>query len=64
MASKIKVEVNTHSGREHVIEVETYDYDDLYDQSNDSSLQTIKIGDKIFSRIDIKYIGPIEQDID
>lgn len=64
MADKIKIEVITHSNREHIVEVETYDYDDLYDQTNDTNVQTIKIGDKIFSRIDIKYIGPVEEDAD
>lgn len=64
MAQEINIEVITHSGREHILKAESYDIEDLHEKTNDSSIQTIRIGDKLFSRVDIKYIGPYEENTD
>lgn len=58
----VKIEVATHSGREHVCKVDEYDVFALQEKTNDNSIQTIAIGDRLFSRIDIKYIGPAEDE--
>lgn len=55
------LKVLTHSGREYEVEVETYVAVSLNQQINDDSLITVVIGDRIISRIDIKYVGPAEQ---
>ncbi|WP_226639341.1 hypothetical protein [Priestia flexa] len=54
------IQVLTHSGQEHEITVEGYDPVEVNQQINDTSVYTVLIGDKIFSRIDIKYVGPKE----
>lgn len=56
----MKLKVITHSGQEHEIDVGSYDAAALNQQINDSSIYTILIGNMIFSRIDIKYVGPVE----
>lgn len=56
-----KLEIVTHGAREHVVEVEEYNVSELQDKLNDNEVSTIAIGDRIFSRIDIKYIGPFEE---
>lgn len=56
----MKLKVITHSGQDHEIDVESYDAAALNQQLNDGSVYTILIGNMIFSRIDIKYVGPVE----
>lgn len=52
------LEITTHSGRNDEVEVENFNIQAIHEQTNDQSLNTIVIGDKLYSRIDIKYIGP------
>ncbi|MFS0591706.1 hypothetical protein AB1L05_08900 [Cytobacillus horneckiae] len=57
----MKVKITTHSGNEYLTDVESYDANDLNEKINDQSIITILIGNKIFSRIDIKFVGPVEE---
>lgn len=56
----VKIEVSTHSGDIDVIEVETYNAENITKMRNDSSLESIAIGEHSYSRIDIKNIKPID----
>ncbi|SEQ24048.1 hypothetical protein SAMN05216232_2001 [Virgibacillus subterraneus] len=57
----MKLYVTTHSGESQgEIEVDSYDPVELNNQINDNQLQSIVIGNKIFSRIDIRNIEPLE----
>lgn len=55
----IKLEVSTHSGDVDVIEVEEYDPMEITKLRN-SDVQAILIGNRSYSRIDIKNIKPID----
>ncbi|PEJ48213.1 hypothetical protein CN692_24205 [Bacillus sp. AFS002410] len=56
----MKLKVITHSGMSIEIEVESYDPIVLNEQLNDRDISTVLIGDVIISRIDIKFISPVE----
>lgn len=51
--------VLTHSGEDLVITVDTYDAADYEMKLNDNTLNAVKIGDTLFSRIDLKLIKPL-----
>lgn len=55
--------VVTHSGADEQIEVESYDPIALNEQINNIELSTVIIGNQIFSRIDIKHVKPIEENL-
>lgn len=55
------IEIHTHSGHHLQAEVEQYNAVELNDQINNHELNTIVIGNRIFSRIDIKYVSPVEE---
>lgn len=57
----IKLEVSTHSGSEDVIEVEQYDVHGLVSKLNDPEIQSIALGDNIYSRIDVKNVKPVRE---
>ncbi|PEL13795.1 hypothetical protein [Bacillus sp. AFS017336] len=54
------IRVITHSGITTEIEVETYDPVMMNENLNNHEINTVLIGDVIFSRIDVKLIEPIE----
>ncbi|MFC0271136.1 hypothetical protein ACFFIX_06680 [Metabacillus herbersteinensis] len=56
----MNLQVITHSGQDKLIEVVEYDPVILNDQINNNEINTILIGNEIFSRIDIKYVGPAQ----
>lgn len=56
----IKLEVSTHSGDIDIVEVEEYDANEITEKRNDHSIEAIAIGDRSYSRIDIKNIKPIK----
>ncbi|WP_034670105.1 hypothetical protein [Ectobacillus panaciterrae] len=55
----MKLQVETHSGKQLESEVEGYDTVAMNERLKDNSIYTIAIGDTIFSRIDVKLITPI-----
>jgi len=58
---KITIKVTTHSGDEDILTVDEFDPVEINDQLNDNELQSILIGDHIYSRIDVKNIKPISE---
>jgi hypothetical protein len=58
----VKLRVLTHSGEDAVVEMENYNVAELNEQLNDNEINTVIIGDIIFSRIDIKLIKPLNKD--
>lgn len=58
------LEVVTHSGERVEVEVEEYNAIELNEKINDFTINTIVLGDTIFSRIDLKFISPRKDGID
>lgn len=56
-----KLEILTHEQKVYTVSVENYNPTELNEQLNDSNTNTVLIGDKIFSRIAVKEIIPIEE---
>ena len=57
----IKILVTTHSGDADELTVEEFDPVEINDQLNDNEVQSILIGDHIYSRIDVKNIKPVAE---
>lgn len=57
----IKLEVSTHSGDTAIVEVEDYNVDDITEKRNDSTLESIAIGNHSYSRIDLKNIKVLDE---
>ncbi|HAM79638.1 hypothetical protein [Ornithinibacillus bavariensis] len=60
----IKLNVTTHSGDDDIIEVEAYDAKELEDKRNNNELESIAIGDNVYSRIDLKNIKRIREELE
>lgn len=60
----IKLNVTTHSGADDIVEVESYDVEEMTAQMNNNELHAIAIGDNIYSRIDLKNIKPVEENVE
>ena len=56
----MKLNVVTHSGQDLIIEDPMYDPAALNEQLNNNEINTVLIGNTIFSKIDIKLISPIQ----
>lgn len=56
-----KLEVSTHSGEVDIVTVEVYEPKTLTDSLNNNEIQSISLGDNIYSRIDIKNIKLISE---
>jgi len=56
----MKIKVTTHSGDEDIIEMESYNPQDITKLRNDHEILAIQLGDYSYSRIDIKNIKPIQ----
>jgi hypothetical protein len=56
----MKLQILTHDGKEYNVDIENYDPVVLNSQLNDNQVNTVLIGDKIFSRISVKEVIPIE----
>lgn len=59
----MQLRVLTHSGEDAIVEVETYNAKELAEKLNSHELNVIDIGDVIFSKIDIKLVKPITEEI-
>lgn len=54
----MRLRIERHSTEDaEFVEVVDYSATDINDKINDNSINTLVIGEKIFSRIDIKYVG-------
>lgn len=58
----ITLDISTHGGENHTVEVDEYDAVATNDLTNDETLNTIVLGDVVISRIDIKAIVPRKLD--
>lgn len=56
----IKLKITTHSGAEHITEVEEYKPAEINEQLNKNEINTIMLGEIILSRIDVKSVVPVE----
>lgn len=56
----LKLEISTHSGDVDIVEVESYDAEEIANQINSNEILAIPIGKNVYSRIDIKNIRPLE----
>lgn len=59
----IPLKILTHSGGEYEAAVELFDPVLLNDQLNNNEINTVVIGDLIFSRIDVKTVAPIKEEV-
>ena len=57
----MRLKILTHSGIEDIVEVEEYDAIKLNTDLNNKEIQTVLIGNNIYSKIDIKYVAEIEE---
>lgn len=56
----MQLEVSTHDNEVIIVTVEEYDPIALNESLNDTSLNTVVIGDLIISRINLKKVNPFE----
>lgn len=54
------IQVITHSGIKTDIEVKDYKASEINKTLNSNEVNTVCIGNHIFSKIDIKYVGPLK----
>ena len=57
----IKLRITTHSGADDIVEVESYDAEEMESKRNDDQIQGIRIGDNVYSRIDLKGVKVIKE---
>lgn len=60
----MKIRVTTHSGADDIVRVEDYDAADMESKWNDDQLQGIRIGDNVYSRIDLKGVKLVDEEED
>lgn len=59
----MKLKITTHSRNEYEATVEEYDPVKINTDLNAAELNTVVLGDVIVSRIDVKSVVPVEEDI-
>ncbi|WP_339216704.1 hypothetical protein [Ornithinibacillus sp. FSL M8-0202] len=59
----IKLHVTTHSGDDDIIEVDVYDAKGLEEKRNNNEIESITIGNISYSRIDLKTVKPIKEEL-
>lgn len=57
----IKLKVLTHNSGEYETQAESFDPVALNEQLNSNEINTVVIGDLIFSRIDIKVVTKVQE---
>jgi hypothetical protein len=56
-----KLRIVTHNSGEYETEVDSFDPVSVNEQLNSMDINTVVIGDLIFSKIDVKVISPIKE---
>ncbi|TYS14265.1 hypothetical protein FZC78_19100 [Rossellomorea vietnamensis] len=56
-----EIKILTHDGAEYTAAIEEYDAITLNEQLNSPEINTVIIGEFIFSRINIKSVVPIDE---
>lgn len=59
----IKLNITTHSGADDIVEVDSYDAEEMATKMNDFEIQAIPIGNNVYSRIDLKNIKLVTDEI-
>lgn len=59
----MKIRVLTHNHEEFIIDVENYNPATLVNELNEDQRFFVLIGDRIFSRVNIKEVGPVDSGI-
>ncbi len=57
----IELQITTHSGDVHKVEVESYDAMELSEQINNNEQLVVIIGQNVYSRIDVKQIKKVSE---
>ncbi|PEZ05570.1 hypothetical protein CN326_13995 [Bacillus sp. AFS018417] len=60
----MRLQVDTHSGKQFELEVETYNAVEMNTLLNDSTIYTVVIGNTVFSRIDVKLVTPVKEPVE
>lgn len=60
--AKILINVSTHSGDEDILEVESFNAEEIAEQINDNEIQSIALGGNVYSRIDIRNIKRLDSE--
>lgn len=58
----VRLEVTTHSGDLDVVEVESYNAQELADKLNDAEILSVALGDNVYARIDVKNVKPVGEE--
>ncbi|MEK5055860.1 hypothetical protein MHH96_20940 [Niallia sp. FSL K6-0212] len=58
-----KLKITTHSGADYVAEVDEYNPSTINEQLNKNEINTIMLGEIILSRIDVKSVVPIVEEL-
>lgn len=59
----MKLKIKTHSGSEYEVEVSDYNAAETNEKLNRNDVNTVAFGDVIISRIDVKSVVPVEEQI-
>lgn len=57
----IKLEISTHSGSNDIVEVESYNAEEMAEQLNNNEVHAIAIGSNVYSRIDLRNIKVVDE---
>ena len=60
----MRIEVLTHNGGRYETEVETYDPVKINEEANNNQINTIIIGDIVVSRIQLKLVCPVADNVE
>ena len=59
----MSLKVTTHSGDEDFLEVTGYNSLEMAEKMNDENIQGIAIGNNVYSRIDLKSVKPVDNQL-
>jgi len=59
----MSLKVTTHSGDEDNVQVTDYNSLEMVEKMNDENIQGIAIGNNVYSRIDLKSIKPVDNQL-
>ncbi len=60
----IKLKIETHDNNSFEVEVQEYNAESLNEQLNDNDLNTVALGDLVISRINVKSVKPVQEEIE
>ena len=60
----IKLKIDTYNSGNYEVEVDSYNASEINQQLNDREINTVLVADLIFSRIEVKLITPVYEEIE